>query len=70
MESNPDAIVLSELTRSDSLHTSEFLRELYPEENLRVIVIRLEDNILEVYDKRCLRIKNDSDLIDLIQSRI
>lgn len=69
MENNPDAIVLSELTRSDSLQTSEFLRELLPEENLRVIVVRLEDNLLEVYDKRCLRMQKDSDLIDLIQSR-
>ena len=69
LEAGPDTILLNESTRTESMRTSEILRELEPEENLRVIVVRLEDNMLEVYDKQCLKLTNNADLIALLQSR-
>ena len=69
LEAAPDTILLNESTRTESMRTSEILRELEPEENLRVIVVRLEDNVLEVYDKQCLKLTNNNDLIALLQSR-
>lgn len=63
----PDVIVLSESSPLDRTRTSHLLQAILPQQALRVIVIRPEDNILEVYDKQCLKVTHNSDLISLIR---
>ena len=46
---SPDVIVVSETGSLDWNWTSALLHGLLPRQALRLIVIRLEDNILEVY---------------------
>jgi hypothetical protein len=61
-----DVLLLSEASPLDWIHTSQILRGISPWKNLRVIIIRLEDNLLEVYDKQCLKMTHNSDLISFI----
>ena len=63
----PDVIVLSESSSLDRNRTSQLLQEISPQQTLRVIVIRPEDDILEVYDKQCLKATHNDDLISLIR---
>jgi len=65
----PDVIVISEAGPPDLPQTSELLHRILPQEILRVIVIRPDDNILEVYDKQCLKVTSNDDLIALIKNR-
>lgn len=65
----PDVIVLCEARPLNWTRTSELLYGISPEETLRVIVIRPDDNILEVYDKQCQRATHNDDLINLIRHR-
>ena len=62
----PNVIVASEVDEADWARTSEILHGIFPEKPLRMIVIRLADNILEVYDKQCIRTTRNEDLLSLI----
>ena len=66
---NPDIVVLSESNALDYIRTSEFLRGISPQKTLRVIVIRLQDNVLEIYDKRRPTMTRDRDLINFVKRR-
>ena len=65
----PDVIVLSECSPLDRTRTSELLHGISPQKTLRVIVIRPDSNILDVYDKQCLKATRNDDLINLIRYR-
>ena len=65
----PDVIVVSEAGEVGWTRISEILHGISPEEPLRLIVVRLDDNILEVYDKQCLKATHNDDLISLIWHR-
>jgi hypothetical protein len=62
-----DIIVMSEASPLDGIRTSEFLRGIFPYKTSCVIIVRLEDNIVETYDKRCLKLTRNSDLITFIK---
>ena len=66
-QASPDVIVVSEAGSLDWNWTSELLHGLLPQKTLRVIVIRLDDNILEVYDKQCLKVTNNEGFMTLIR---
>jgi hypothetical protein len=61
-----DVIVISEAGPRDWDHISELLRSVSPQDTLRVIVARPDDNVVEVYDKQCLEVTRNDDLITLI----
>jgi len=61
-----DVIVISEAGPPDWGQISELLRSVSPQESLRVIVARPDDNVLEVYDKQFLEVTSNDDLITLI----
>ena len=65
----PDVILLCEPDALDQTQTFELLQRIPAHEHLRVIVIRQDDNTLEVYDKRCLNLTHNTDLITLIKHR-
>ena len=62
----PDVIVLSEVEPVDWALTSEILHNVLAD-SVRLIVVRLDDNILEVYDKQRIRPISSEDLIALIR---
>jgi hypothetical protein len=64
----PDVIVTSESNPLDWTGISELLHRISPTEMLRVIIVRLEDNTLEVYDKQSLKMTRNEDLISLIKA--
>jgi len=64
----PDVIVTTEVSPLDRTHISELLHRISPGEILRVIIVRMEDNILEVYDKQSLKMTRNEDLISLIKA--
>lgn len=65
----PDVILLCEVDPLVWTRTFELMHRIPAREHLRVIVIRRDDNILEVYDKRCLDLTQNTDLITLIRHR-
>lgn len=68
LESVPDVIVLSEVEPVDFALTAEILHSVLAD-HVRLIVVRLDDNILEVYDKQSMRMTHRDDLISLIRRR-
>ena len=63
----PDVIVISEAGPLDWIQTTELLHRISPQQVLRVIVIPPGGNVLEVYDKQCLQVTHNDDLISLIR---
>jgi len=64
---NHDIIVLCEVSPLDWIRTCELLRGHSHQKNSRVIIIRLEDNVLEIYDKQYLKVARKNDLINIIR---
>ncbi len=62
----PDVIVLSEVEPVDQILTLEILHNVLAD-SVRLIVVRLEDNILEVYDKQRIKTTREEDLITIIR---
>lgn len=62
----PDVIVLSEAIPLDWTRNCKLLRGISPRETLRVIVARPDDNVLDVYDKQCLELTCNDDLVTFI----
>ena len=65
----PDVILLCEADPLEWTRKFELLQRIPAQEHLRVIVIRLDDNVLEVYDKKCLKATRKNDLINIIRHR-
>ena len=65
----PDVILVCQANAFDSTKTLEDLKKIVVERHLRIIVIRADDNILEVYDKRNIRLTSSKDLFELIENR-
>ena len=67
----PDVVVLCEADPVAPARLFEILNELPTHEHLRVILIRQENNILEVYDKQSVELNHNAnmDLITLIKDR-
>ena len=63
----PDVILLCEADPLEWTRKFELLQRIPAQEHLRVIVIRLDDNILEVYDKQCLKVTNNEGFMTLIR---
>jgi chemotaxis response regulator CheB len=64
----PDVIVLSEVKPVDRNLTLEILRSVLAD-RVRLIIARLDDNILEVYDKQSIRTTRNEDLLALLKHR-
>jgi len=62
----PDVIVLSEAIPLDWTRNCKLLRGISPQETLRVIVARLDDNVLDIYDKQCLELACNDELVTFI----
>ena len=63
----PEVVFVSEGSEFDSRRISDLLHEILPEESFRLIVLHVDDNMLDVYDKHQMEFTHDEDLIDLIQ---
>jgi len=62
----PDAVVLKE---TPSLRPGAFLRDVPLETTLRVIVISLDKNALDVYEKQRVLPKQGRDLVALVRGQ-
>ena len=65
----PDVILLCQADPLDWSRTLEILKRIPAQEHVRMIVLRGDDNILEVYDKQCVELKHGTELITLIKYR-
>lgn len=61
-----DVIVISEVDSSSRIQTSELLHRISAQATLRVIVIRLDNNVIDVYDKQCLKLTCNNELVTLV----
>jgi hypothetical protein len=62
----PDVIVLSEARPVDWMLIPEILHTILAD-SLRLIVVRLNDNMLDVYDKYRIKVTRNEDLIAFIK---
>jgi hypothetical protein len=62
----PDVIVMGAISPLDWTQIPELLHGISSEKALRLIVLRLDDNLVEVYDKQCLKTTRNEDLIPII----
>ena len=67
---DPDVIVISEACPIDWIQTSDLLHKISLQQIVRVIVARLDDNVLDVYDKQRVKLTCDDDLITLVKKGI
>jgi DNA-binding NarL/FixJ family response regulator len=65
----PDVILLCEIEPINQARVCEVLKQIPIDEAVRLIIIRRENNILEVYDKQIIELDHnaDTDLITLIK---
>ena len=68
-DTSPDVILFCHTQPHDWPRTFEILNKVPDQEYLRMIVIRRDDNILEIYDRRCVELTRNSDLITLMKYR-
>ena len=64
----PGAILLNEAGPLDSVRIFELLKDLPALATLRVIIIRPDDNTIDVYEKRRIIVARSGDLLALIRS--
>ena len=65
-----DVILLCDPNQRDWTRTSEILNQLPVQEHLRLIVVRSDDNTVDVYDKRGLELTGKADLHSLIRNHL
>lgn len=63
----PDVILLCEIEPINQARVCEVLEQIPVHESVRLIIIRRETNILEVYDKQLIELNHNADLITLIK---
>ena len=66
---SPDVIVLNEAGPIDSVQVFKLLKSVPAQTTLRVIVVRSDDNRIDIYQKHCVTASKSNDLIALIQSQ-
>jgi hypothetical protein len=66
---SPDVIVMGAVKPLDQPQICELLHGASSHKVLRWIIVRLEDNIVEVYDKQSLKPTRNKDLLRLITER-
>ncbi len=62
---HPDVLVLHEGTFTEKAHLLAKIVKIFPK--LKVVIINLEKNLLEVYNKQTICIKEASDLLSVIE---
>lgn len=63
---NPDVVIIQLGDRSGDSHLPMKLLQDYP--GLKVITVRLMDNLMEVYSKQDIQVKSASDLISVVEA--
>lgn len=63
----PDAILMNEIGMANPGQICEWLKESPVPETVRVIIVRADDNRVEVYEKRTITVAHRADLISLIR---
>ena len=63
----PDLVILSESKPGDDAYSLSKLMQEEPD--LRLITISLENNVMQVYSKRSITVRQASDLLSVIEDR-
>jgi hypothetical protein len=66
VQARPDVIVWSEQDGTDAARVCELLPEIPVQGAIRVIIVRPDDNQVDVYEKRCVVTTQRRDLITLV----
>lgn len=62
---NPDVLIVHEGVLADDAHRLIRFVQEYPQ--LKIIIINLTNNLIEIYNKQTIRIKEATDLLKLIE---
>jgi hypothetical protein len=66
---SPEVILLNGASDLEQIPFSEMLNILPAATNLRLIVVRSDDNVIDVYEKRRVQAVNSSDLLAVIRGQ-